>query len=53
MYAESTKGRSFKDMKKMFKSSIRNRERGDTEICHITLKLIFRCELRNRSGSLV
>ena len=38
---------------KMFKSSIRNMEREDIEICHITLKLIFSCNLHNRSGSFV
>ena len=37
----------------MFKSSIRNMEREDIEICHITLKLIFWCNLHNRSGSVV
>ena len=30
--------------------SIRNMEREDTEICQITLKLIFQCNPRSRSG---
>ena len=37
----------------MLKLSIRNMEREDIEICHITLKLIFSCNLHNRSGSFV
>ena len=38
---------------KMLKSSIRNMEREDIEIGLITLKLIFWCNLHNRSGSFV
>ena len=37
---------------KMFKSSIRKMTREDIEICQIALKLIFCCNLCNRSGSL-
>ena len=35
MYVETTKVQSFKDMKNVFISSIRNMEREDIEIYHI------------------
>ena len=38
------------EYEKMFKLSIRNMEREDIEICKITLKLIFPCNPRGRSG---
>ena len=38
------------EYEKMFKLSIRNMEREDIEICKITLKLIFRCNPRSKSG---
>ena len=38
------------EYEKMFKLSIRNMEREDIEICKITLKLIFKCNPRSRSG---
>ena len=37
----------------MFKSSIRNMEREDIEICQMALKLIFQYNIRSKSGSLV
>ena len=38
---------------KMFRSSIRKMTREDIEICQITFKLIFCCNLFNRSEPLV
>ena len=40
MCVERTKVQCFMYMKKMFKLSIRNKEREDIEICQITSKLI-------------
>ena len=45
---EMTKVRPFKDLKKKM-----NMTREDTEICKITLNLVYCCNLCNRSGSLV
>ena len=42
-----------REYEKKIKLSIRNMEREDIEICKITLKLIFRCNPRSRSGFLV
>ena len=41
MHVETTKVQSFKDMEKMFKSSIRNMEREDIETCHYHFEADF------------
>ena len=50
MCVKTTKVLMIHEYEKMFKLSIRNMEREDIEICKITLKLIFRCNPRSRSG---
>ena len=52
-YFKMSKVQLFKDLKKMFESSIGKMTREDIEICQITLKLIFCFNLCNKSGSLV
>ena len=51
MCFEMRKVRLIKDLAKLFISRIMTRE--IIEIRHITLKLLFCCNLCNRSGSLV
>ena len=51
MCGEKIKVRYFKDIKKMFKSSVRNMTREDTEICQITLNLNLSYNLRNVTES--
>ena len=53
MCVETRKVRLFKCVKKMFKTSIRNMEREDIEICQIALKLVLPCNVRSKSGFLV
>ena len=53
MCFEMTNVRLLKDLSKLFISSVRIMTREDIEIRHINLKLLFCCNLCNRSGSLV